>query len=109
MLRGVGGVDFLFQVKRRGRGSQADGGDVFLGLVLELLDAFGRLTCTKNHHAGGQRVECSGVSDLHFLHALLAADEISDLVYYAERSPSIGLVDIDDCSFLEIHGHRFTG
>ena len=68
VFRRIGGIDFLFQIIRRGCSAQLQRSHIFLGMILELLNPFCRFPCADNHHSCSQRVERSRMSYLYLFH-----------------------------------------
>ena len=53
------------------RGSQLERCRIFLRMLLQFLNLFGGPSRTENEHTGCQWIECSGMSDLHFITQVL--------------------------------------
>lgn len=91
VLCGVGGVYLGLEVERWSGGAQGDGGYVFLYTGLQAFDELGGASGTHYHHAGGQRIECPGVSYFEFLDAEAAHNGAAHAFHRIEGCPAPGL------------------
>ena len=105
---GEGLVHLVLQVKARCGGSELQGGDVFLLALLQLLDAFGGLSCADDHDAGSQGVESACMPHLQFLFADGPAEHPPHLSHQLEGGPVQGFVEDEYLSGFEIGIHFFA-
>ena len=80
MLCGEVGIRRRLHVEGRGRLPEADVCDILLAPSLQLVDALGMLAGAEDHHAGGERVECTCVTYLKLLDAEVAAGFAAKLI-----------------------------
>ena len=100
VFRGVGLVDGALEVEAGCGGSELEGGDVFLGACLELVDLLGGTTDANDENPGGKGVESASVPYLEFLHTQLVAQEPAHLGNKVEGGPLEGFVEIEYLAFL---------
>ena len=103
MLSGISGVNLVLHVVAGRGGAKLQCGCIFLGMILQSLYLLGFLSCTKYQHSCGQRVERSGMTSLHSLHAFFLRDEITHSRQCPKARHPVRLVEIYVFSFYEIH------
>lgn len=67
---GISSVNLMLQIVAGRGGSQTYVGNVFLGVVLEFLDALRGPSGTHNHDTRSQRVKGSGMTHLELLYPM---------------------------------------
>ena len=92
-------VNLFFQVIRRGRGAEADTGDIFLVVALQFLGQLGGRADADQQHAGRQGVQGAGMADLEVLFMEMAEGRELDLADHVGRRPPVRLVDGKDDAF----------
>ena len=103
VLRGIGGIYLMFQVVRGSGGTQPDGGNVLLRVILEFLNPFRGLARTDYHHPRSKRVEGTGMAYFQLLLLYPPADVVTRMSHNLERCPSQRFIEIEDFSFFKIH------
>ena len=66
MARGIGGIDGMFEVETRCRGTEAEGGHVFFHAGLQCVDLFRGAACANDHYPAGERIKCACMADFEF-------------------------------------------
>ena len=97
MLCGEEGIRLRLHVEGRSRLPEADVCDILLAPSLQLVDTLGMLAGAEDHHAGGERVECTRMPYLELLDAEVAAGFAAELIDQAEGAPCQGLVEGNRC------------
>ena len=103
VARGIGHVDGVLTVERRRGSTQLQGGGVLLVVQLQGLYLLRGLARAEYQYTRRQGVERAGMPRLHPLHVHLLRDEKADVGQGTERRHAVGLVDVYECSFVEVH------
>ena len=103
MTRGIGIVYGMLAIVAGSGSSQLQRGGILLGMSLQRLDVLCFLSCAEYQHPRCQRVEGSGMPHLHPLYVQTFRHEVADMCQGPKARHAIGLVDIDEGTFLEIH------
>ena len=103
VARGVSHVDGMLTVERWRGGSQLQRGGVLLVMQLQRLYLLRGLARAEYQHPRSQGVERTGMPGLHPLHMHLLRDKETDVGQGTKRRHAIGLVDVYECSFVEVH------
>ena len=89
-------VDLFLEIIGWGGGTESDSGHILLIVRLKFLCQLGGLADTYQKHAGSQRVQRAGMSDLEVLLAEMTDGSVLDLPDHVCRSPSVWFVDGDN-------------
>ena len=103
MTRGIGIVYGMLTVVTGRSGTQLERSSVFLCMKLQRLDILRHLTRTQYQHPCCQGVKRTGMPHLHPLHVQTFRHEITDMCQRPKARHAIGLIDIDEGTFLEVH------
>ena len=103
---GVCAVLLCLHVERRRCCAQLEGCHIFFCPGLKLVNLLRCLSGADDEHAGGKRVEGSGMAHLHLLDAQLMAQNAPHFRHEPERCHGVGLVEAEYVAFFGVEHIR---